>query len=152
LFAKSFVKKKGYRKMFNKNNMLKINVVILFLAGIMDIIRGYSHTFNVRHSAENLAGIEPIADSLYLMGAFGISNFLTGLLYFLVIWKARNLTPFVLLIIPISYLIGGLGIAYQNVHPDAQFIGQHMMFVYLSICLISSLLYFISNEKANKII
>jgi hypothetical protein len=137
----------GLVKMFNKNNMLKINVVVLFLAGIMDIIRGYSHTYNVRYSAENLAGIEPISDSLYLMGAFGISNFLTGLLYFLVIWKARNLTPYVLLIIPISYLIGGLGISYQNVQPEAQFIGQHMMFIYLCICLISSLLYFVSKNK-----
>jgi hypothetical protein len=133
---------------FNKSSLLKINVVILFLAGVMDIIRGYSHTFNVRHSAENLAGIEPIADSLYLMGAFGISNFLTGLLYFLVIWKARYLTPFVLLIIPISYFIGGLGITYQSVHPDAQFIGQRMMFVYLGICLVSSLLYFISKTQS----
>jgi hypothetical protein len=136
--------------MFNKNNMLKINVVILFLAGIMDIIRGYSHTFKVRHSAENLAGIEPIADSLYLMGAFGISNFLTGLLYFFVIWKAKFLAPYVLLLIPLSYFIGGLGIAYQNVQPNALFIGQHMMFFYLCICLIAGLLYFVSkNAPAN---
>jgi hypothetical protein len=136
--------------MFNKKNLLKINVVVLFLAGVMDIIRGYSHTFNVRYSAENLAGIEPMADTLYLMGAFGISNFLTGLLYFLVICKARNLTPFVLLIIPISYIIGGLGIAYQNVQPEAPFVGQHMMAIYLAICVVASLLYFISkNDSSN---
>jgi hypothetical protein len=132
--------------MFNKSILLKINVVILFLAGVMDIIRGYAHTFNVRFSAEKRAGIEPLADSLYLMGAFGISNILTGLLYFLVIWKARNLTPFVLIIIPISYLIGGLGIAYQNVQPEAPFVGQHMMAVYLSICMVTSLLYFLSKK------
>jgi hypothetical protein len=135
-------------KMFNKRILLKINVIILFLAGVMDIIRGYAHTFSVRYSAENRAGIEPIADSLYLMGAFGISNFLTGLLYFLVIWKARNLTPCVLLIIPISYIIGGLGVAYQNVQPEAPFVGQHIMFVYLSICLIAGLLYFISKRES----
>jgi hypothetical protein len=137
-------------KMFNKRILLKINVIILFLAGVMDIIRGYAHTFNVRFSAENRAGIEPLADSLYLMGAFGISNILTGLLYFLVIWKAKKLIPFVLLIIPISYLLGGLGIAYQNVQPEAPFVGQHIMAVYLTICLIASSLYFISkNDLSN---
>jgi hypothetical protein len=131
--------------MFNKRILLKINVVILFLAGVMDIIRGYAHTFNVRFSAEKRAGIEPLADSLYLMGAFGISNILTGLLYFLVIWKARNLTPFVLIIIPISYLIGGLGIAYQNVQPEAPFVGQHMMAVYLVSAWLQA--YYISMSK-----
>jgi hypothetical protein len=130
--------------MFSKKNLLKINVVVLFFAGIMDMIRGITHTFRVWYAAENLAGFDPTPDSLYLLGAFGISNFLTGLLYFLIIWKAKELTPYVLLIIPISYLIGGLGLAYAGVQPEAPFVGRHIMAVYLSICLLSGLIYFVS--------
>jgi len=123
--------------------VLKLNVAILLLIGIMDFIRGFAHTFNVRHAAVHLAGIEPIPDSLYLMGAFGISNFLTGSIYFLVIWKAKHLAPYILLLIPLSYLLGGLGITYQQVEPEGQFVGRNMLRIYLSVCLLSSLSYFI---------
>ena len=62
----------------NKQAALKVSRVVLVLAGILDLIRGYAHTFNIRYAAEYVAGIEPIPDSLVLMGAFGISNFLTA--------------------------------------------------------------------------
>lgn len=133
--------------MLKRKTALKINVIVLFLAGLMDIRRGIAHTFQVRYSAEHLAGIEPIPDSLYLMGAFGISNFLTGFLYFLVIWKARNLAPYVLLIIPISYFVGGMGIAHQNVQPESEFIGRYMVVIYLSICFIAGLFYLFSKRE-----
>lgn len=136
-----------FQKMLKRETALKINVIVLFLAGLMDIRRGIAHTFQVRYSAEHLAGIEPIPDSLYLMGAFGISNFLTGLIYFLVIWKAREIVPYVLLIIPISYFIGGMGIAYQNVQPESEFIGRYMVVIYLSICFIAGLFYLFSKRE-----
>jgi hypothetical protein len=50
--------------MLKKETALKISTIVLFLAGLMDIRRGFAHTFNVRYSAEHLAGIEPITDSL----------------------------------------------------------------------------------------
>ena len=135
--------------MLKEKTALKISTIVLFLAGLMDVNRGFAHTFNVRYSAEHLAGIEPIADSLYLLGAFGISNFLTAFIYFLVIWKARNLVPYILLLIPISYFIGGAGIQFQNIQPEAAFVGRYIMAVYLSICLITSLLYFSSKKESN---
>lgn len=135
--------------MLKKDLALKINVAVLFLAGLMDLIRGFMHTYNVRYAAENMAGIEPISDSLVLMGSFGISNFLTAFIYFLVIWKAKKLAPYVLLLIPISYFIGGMGIQYQNVVMESEFKGQYMMAKYLFICLLTSLLYFTGRgEKA----
>jgi hypothetical protein len=130
-----------------KETALKVCTIVLFLAGLMDIRRGFAHTFNVRYSAEYLAGIDPIPDSLVLMGAFGISNFLTGFIYFLVIWKAKELVPYILLIIPISYFIGGMGLQFQQVQPESQFIGRYIMAVYLSICFISGLLYFLSKKS-----
>ena len=61
--------------MLTKKIALKISLVVLFLAGLMDIKKGFAHTFNVWYSAEHLAGIEAISDSLVLMSAFGMSNF-----------------------------------------------------------------------------
>ena len=135
--------------MLKRDIALKINLVVLFLAGLMDMRRGIAHTFQVRYSVVNLAGIEPIPDSLVLMGAFGISNFLTGLIYFLIIWKAKPIAPYVLLLIPVSYFLGGMGLAYQNVTGDGEFVGRYMMAIYLSICLLASVLYFVSRKTTS---
>lgn len=129
--------------MLREKNALKICSVVLFLAALMDIKRGVAHTFNVRYSAEYLAGIEPISDSLVLMVAFGISNFLTGVIYLLILWKAKKLIPHVLIMIPLSYLLGSLGMRYQNVQMESAFVGQYIMAVYLGICLLSGLMYFL---------
>ena len=129
--------------MITKELSLKISSITLVLAGLMDLRRGYAHTYNVEYSAVNLAGIEPISDSLVLMSAFGISNFLTGLIYLLIVWKARQLAPYVLLLIPFSYFVGGLGMRLSNVQLESQFIGQYIMAVYLAICLLAGLQYFI---------
>jgi hypothetical protein len=129
---------------------LRISTVVLFLASLMDIRRGIAHTFNVRYSAEYLAGIEPISDSLVLMGAFGISNFLTGFIYFLVIWKAKHLVPYVLLLIPFSYFIGGMGKNFQNVDMESAFVGRYIMAVYLSICMVTGLIYLLARIKTKR--
>lgn len=123
---------------------LRINAIVLFLAALMDLRRGIAHTYQVRYSAEQLAGIAPIEDSLFLMGAFGVSNFLTAFLYLLILWKARSLAPYVLLLIPLSYFIGGIGIRLQAIQPEGAFIGQYMMAVYISICLLTASGYFLS--------
>ena len=122
--------------------MLNVSAFVLFLVALMDMNRGYMHTFKVRYAAENLAGIGQDPDMLFLLGAFGISNFLTGLVYFLIIWKARRLAPYVLLLIPISYILGGAGISFAEVEPVAPFRGQYMMRVYLLVCFLTSLAYF----------
>jgi hypothetical protein len=137
--------------MLNKKYALTIASVVLFGIAIMDLIRGYMHTYNVHHAAENMAGIELSSDSLVLMGAFGISNFLTGFLYFLIIFKAKELVPYVLLLIPLSYMIGGYGLMkISGVVMESPFRGQHMMKIYLSICLLTAIFYFISQIKLKK--
>lgn len=130
-------------KILNKEIALKISSLVLSLAGAMDLLRGFMHTFRVRYAAENLAKIELSSDSLVLMSAFGISNFLTAFLFFLIVWKAREIVPYVLLIIPLSYVIGGIGMRFSNVVLESEFRGQHMMSVYLSICLLTAIYYFI---------
>jgi hypothetical protein len=130
-------------KHIEKKVALKICSFILLLAGIMDIIRGFTHTFRVRYAVEHLAKIESTPDNLVLMSAFGISNILSGLLYFLIVFKAKKLAPYALAIIPLSYLAGGLGMRYSNIVLESEFKGQHMMKVYLGICLITAIFYFI---------
>lgn len=137
-------------KYLNKKAALKLCSFVLLLLGVLDIIRGFTHTFRVRYAAEYLAKIEPTSDSLVLMSAFGISNFLTGFLYFLIVFKAKKITPYVLTIIPISYMLGGLGMQYSNVILESEFRGQHMMKVYLATCLFTALLYFIVTQIENK--
>lgn len=135
--------------MLKKQYALNIASIILFAAGVMDLIRGYMHSYNVHHAAEKLAGIELSSDRvLVLMGAFGISNFLTGFLYFLIIFKAKDLVPYVLGLIPISYIIGSYGLMkISGVVMESPFVGQHIMRVYLSICLLTAIFYFISQIK-----
>ena len=130
-------------KLFNKSAALKLNVVVLFLLGLVDLVRGFTHTFRVHHAAIHLAQIEPHPDAMVLMVAFGISNFLTGALFILIALKAKEIAPIVLLVIPIAYFVGGLGMNYSGVSMQSPFIGQHMMKVYLTLSLVSSLLYFI---------
>lgn len=137
-------------KYLNKKAALKLCSFVLLLLGVLDIIRGFTHNFRARYAAEYLAIIEPTSDSLVLMSAFGISNFLTGFLYFLIVFKAKKITPYVLTIIPISYMIGGLGMQYSNVILESEFRGQQMMKVYLATSLFTALLYFIVAQIENK--
>lgn len=125
--------------------ILRFSNIVLLLAGIIDLLRGFTHTFRSRHAAANLAKIEMSSDSLVLMSAFGISNFLTGMLYILVVWKVKKLAPYILAIIPLSYLIGAIGMRYSNVVMESEFKGQYMMHVYLSVCLITAILYFLAS-------
>ena len=138
----------------NKQLALKISSIVLLLAGIMDIWRGFVHTFQVKYAIINGAGIEPNSDNLVLMGAFGISNFLTGFIYILIVWKAKKIIPYVLLLIPVSYCIGRLGLQYSNVLIDPnKFKGQYIMSVYLGICVITVIFYFfitIINKQKDK--
>lgn len=127
-----------------KQLALKISSIILLLAGIMDIWRGFIHTFQVKYATINGAGIEPNSDNLVLMGAFGISNFLSGLLYLIIVWKAKKIVPYVLLLIPASYCMGSFGLQYSNVFIDPnKFKGQYIMSVYLGICMLTVIFYFL---------
>jgi len=133
--------------MHNKKTALKISTILLFAIALLDIVRGFMHTFNINWSAENIAKIEAIPDSMILMGSFGMSNFLTGFIYLLILWKAKNLTPYILAIIPIAYGLGIIGLKLQGIAMDAEFNGQYMMFFYLGSCVLTSIYYFLSLKK-----
>ena len=115
---------------------------VLFFIGILDVIRGFMHTFLLTWSATNIAKLDLVngsSDQLFLLGVFGISNYLTGFIYFLISRKARELSSYVLIIIPLTYLLGMIGIRSGGVQGQAAFNGQYFMFVYFGICAITFL-------------
>ncbi len=90
------------------------------------------------------------SDALMMLGAFGISNILTGLVYLLILKKDKILAPYVLAIIPIAYIFGSIGLKLQGVQGDSSFYGEYMMFVYLGFCIVLSVMYFGVSFKAKK--
>ena len=114
---------------------------VLFFVGVLDIIRGFMHTFALTYAATNIAKLDMAApgDQVFLLGVFGISNLLTGFLYFMISRKARELSPYVLGVIPLAYLLGLVGITSSGVHGQAAFEGKYFMLVYLATCIITFL-------------
>jgi len=114
--------------------------LILFFIGGLDVLRGFMHTFLLSWSAANIAKLDVAAgpnDQVFLLGVFGISNFLTGFIYFLISRKARELSSYVLILIPLTYFFGLIGIWSGNVHGQAAFEGKYFMLVYFGICILT---------------
>jgi len=130
--------------MFTKDKALRISIIYLWMIAILDLVRGFLHTFNINWANATFAQMEPNPDSLMMLGAFGISNILTGLLYILILRKAKHLAPYVLAIIPFSYIAGNVGLKLQNVQADSAFYGKYMMLVYLGLCILFAAYYWIS--------
>jgi hypothetical protein len=76
---------------------------VLFILGLVDLLRGVLHSFFVDWAVRTFAKLDlSVArqDQLTLLGAFGISNLLTGFIYILISRKAKPLSKYVLLMIP----------------------------------------------------
>lgn len=116
-------------------------VMLLRFLGVMDIIRGILHSFLINHSAVNIAKMNLTHnkdDQLMLLTSFGISNYLTGFLFLLIAFKAEDLAPCVLALIPISYGLGFLSIKINGIKPKAKFVGRYVLLVYNLLCVIAS--------------
>lgn len=75
------------------DDVSRLPATVLFCLGIVDLVRGVMHTFLLRWSGVNIAGFDPVttsSDQFLMLGAFGISNFLTGLVFVLISRKART--------------------------------------------------------------
>ena len=121
-------------------DVFRLPATVLFGLGIVDLFRGIMHTFLLRWAGVNIAGFDPVTtppDQFFLLGAFGISNLLTGFLYLLISRKARELSPYVLAIIPATYLLGMIGIGVAGVQAQAVFAERYFMMVYLALCVVT---------------
>jgi hypothetical protein len=111
------------------------------------------HTFLLRWAGVHIAGFDPVTtppDQFFMLGAFGISNFLTGFLYLLISRKARELSPVVLAIIPATYLLGMIGIGVAGVQAQADFPGKYFMMVYFAVCLVTVAVFLVQRRTDRK--
>lgn len=123
--------------MTSKSNLAP---TVLFVLGCIDLLRGFLHTFVVRWSAARFAHLNLSAngpDQLTLLGAFGISNLLTGMIYLLVSRKAPAWSEYVLMMIVAAYVLGIAGMRISGIRPQAQFTGRYFMAAYLGVCLVT---------------
>ena len=139
--------------MFKKETALKIAVITLGIIAGVDIIRGLMHTFFIMFASENIAHMTQTPDTLNLMNVFGIANLLSGVTYILIVKKAKELAPYMLMLIPITYVVGMIssnitGVAAMQ---TSAWNGQYMMFVYLAIAALVGINYFISSAREKRI-
>lgn len=107
------------------------------MLGCLDLVRGFMHTVLLEYAALNIMGLDLAVardDQLLLLGTFGISNLLTGMMLILIAMKARNIVPYVFLIIPVSYLSGGFLIS-RVASSSARLGGLPMMIGYITVCI-----------------
>ena len=105
----------------------------LLALGCVDLVRGFMHTVMLEYAAANIAGVSG-GDAVFLLRAFGLSNYLTGALFILIALKAKELAPYVLVLIPVSYAFGLL--VSPSVDQTAQFNGKYFMLVYFVVCVV----------------
>ncbi len=136
--------------MFTKEKALRIAVITLFVIAGVDIIRGYMHTFNIWWASENIAQMSQTADTMHLMITFGITNFLTGFIYILVGLKAKEIAPYVLLLIPFSYLIGIISAETTGVNAmgsNTAWNGMYMLYIYWTVIILVAGNYFVASYR-----
>ena len=124
----------------HENVRESLPAAVLFVLGLMDLLRGFLHTFRVNWAARTFAKLDLSAarqDQLMLLGAFGISNFLTGVLFLLIATMAPAMAAWVLLAILGAYLLGAIGLKVSGVKREAAFKGRSFMMGYLLVCLIT---------------
>ena len=139
--------------MFKKQTALKIAVITLGVIACVDIIRGLMHTFFIMYASENIAQMTQTPDTLNLMNTFGIANLLSGVTYILILKKAKELSPYMLLIIPLAYFVGIISLNVTGVAAmqTSAWNGQYMLYVYWTVCIVAGINYFVSalrDEKA----
>ena len=126
------------------NNDYSLPASILLILGGVDLLRGFLHTYAIVWAANTFAKLDlSVArnDQLVLLGAFGISNFLTGMLYILISRKAPQLSHYVLALIPAAYLTGFIGLKLSGISANAEFEGRYFMLVYLAVCVITLVIF-----------
>jgi hypothetical protein len=125
----------------NLNNIKcpKFAWIITICLGCIDLIRGFIHTVMLEFAANNIFVIDlsgGIDNQMLLLGTFGISNYLTGIMLILIGLRARELIPIILPAIPVTYLLGTLVIS-RTVTPTAELGGGPFMLMYFIVCIVT---------------
>ena len=133
-----------------KVDVYRLPAMALFGVGLMDIVRGFLHTFLLSWSAATFAKFDLATvpeDQVFMLGVFGISNFLTGFIYILISTKAKNLSPYILALIPAAYLLGLIGINLSGIHSQAEFLGKYFMMIYFAVCIVTFVIFLVKKRN-----
>ncbi len=135
--------------MFTKDKALKISVTVLGLVAIYDLIRAYMHTLNIWYASEHIAQMSQTADTMWLMTYQGALQLMSGLVYLLIVWKAKELSPYVLIIIAIANLYFLFAVRVNGVleMQTSEWNGQYYMYVYVAVVFLAGLNYFIAEKR-----
>lgn len=132
--------------MQKENNIPKFVSIVAIALGSLDLIRGFMHTILLEYAAANIAGLDLSSsvaiDLLRLMGSFGISNYITGVMLILLGWKARPLALTMLGVLPAAYILGSVGIKFNTstyAATQGDWGGLPMMMVYIIVCIVTFL-------------
>ena len=101
----------------------RIAAMFLLFLGFVDLVRGILHTYFIHWANDTFAHLDLSVngqDQLVLLSAFGISNWLTGMLFILIALKAKVLAEAALLLILVAYAVGWLGMPYAVCRRDAK--------------------------------
>jgi hypothetical protein len=123
-------------------------IIMIGLGGI-DLLRGFIHTVLLEYATVNIFGLDfsgGVNNQMFLLGIFGISNYLTGILFILIGLKARALVPIILPVILATYFVGTAIIA-RVATPTAQLGGGPYMLVYFTVCIVTFIAIVIVNIK-----
>jgi len=129
--------------------------IVMIGLGCFDLTRGFMHTFLLEFAALNIFVIDlsgGVDNQMFLLGIFGISNYLTGIMFILIGLKARHLVPIMLPVIPLLYF-GGAALISRTTSPTAQLGGGPYMLVYFAVCIVAFVAILaikIKNRMANK--
>jgi hypothetical protein len=129
--------------------------IVMIGLGCFDLIRRFMHTFLLEFAALNIFVIDlsgGVDNQMLILGIFGITNYLTGIMFILIGLKARHLVPIMLPVILLAY-IGGVALITKVANPTAQLGGGPYMIVYFAVCIAASLAILvikIKNRKENK--
>lgn len=112
--------------------------IILIFLGCIDLVRGFMHTVMLEYAAINIAGLDltttTATEQLRLLGTFGISNWVTGILFILIGLKAKQISIHVMGIIPLAYGLSMLAIGMNlsnYARTQAEWGGMNMLVPYL---------------------
>jgi len=115
--------------------------ILMIGLGCLDLIRGFIHTFLLEFAALNIFVIDlsgGVDNQMFLLGMFGISNYLTGIIFISIGLKARHLVPIMLSVIPLVYF-GGTALISRTATPTAQLGGGPYMLIYFAVCIAATI-------------
>lgn len=140
---KRIIYMKGKKIIKIRKEVPKFVSIVLIILGCVDLVRGFIHTVLLEYAAINIAGLDlttAASDQLRLLGTFGISNWITGVAFIIIGLKAKQISLYIIGLIPIAYGLSTIAIKINTADyaaSQANWGGSVPMLIYMGICIIT---------------